>query len=168
MNTDNIEWEKLYTHSKEYAAEHGELEQYEESIDYTARAAIAISVGIDNHYSDEKLHHLYLTEERFSYLDSNFRAELLDCEKVLEYVRAYAEDEDRIALVLARTILSDVKSWMQSLLGKPYRSYFSEEVVEWASTIDTLDFIKDEEIGIPVFYHPAAINAFAEYYIENH
>ena len=169
MNNNTIEWEKLYTHSKEYAAEHGELEQYEESIEYTKSTAIALADYLENFYSDEKLPRgIGLSEAKFEYLNANFQAELLDCQEVLEHVRAYAEDDDRIDFVLARTILSNPKIGIPSLLDKPFSSYFSEAVIEWAHTIDTLDFIKDEEIGTPIFYHPAAVNAFTEWYIKNH
>ena len=169
MNANTIDWEKLYTHSKEYAVKHGELEQYEESIEYTKDTVITLAGSLERFYSDEKFPRgIGLTEAKFEYLDSNFRAELLDREEVLKRIQAVAEDEDRVAFILARTILHSGKSCISSLLSKPYRSYFSEAVIEWASTIDILDFIKDEEINIPVFYHPAAVNAFAEYYIKNH
>ena len=169
MNNNAIEWEKLYTHSKEYATANGELEQYEESIEYTKSTATALAAYLENFYSDEKLPRgIGLSEAKFEYLNTNFHAELLNCQEVLEHVRAYAEDDDRIDFVLARTILSNPKIGIPSLLDKPFSSYFSEDVIEWARTIDTLDFIKDKEIGTPIFYHPAAVNVFAEWYIKNH
>lgn len=167
----SINWGKLYTKSKEHAAEHDELEQYEESIEYTRGTVRALGSCLNAFYRDDKLPKcgigLVYLELRIEYLDETFSAELLDCEKVLEHVKAVAEDDDRIALVLARNILDAHGTVLKRYCAKPFASYFSEEVVEWAKTVDTLDFIKAEELNFGIFAHPALVNAFAEYYIKN-
>lgn len=171
INTNTINWEKLYTMSKEHAAEHDELEQYEESLEYTRDTVRAFGSYLNAFYRDDKLPKCEIDmaypELRIEYLDENFGAELLDCEKVLEHVKAVAEDDDRIALVLARNILDSRGTVLKRFCAKPFASYFSEDVIEWAKNVDTLDFIKAEELNFGIWAHPALVNAFAEYYIKN-
>jgi hypothetical protein len=177
MNHNENDRVALYTKSIEYAKAHGELEDFQESYDYTKDTAVMLSMSLVKRYSDSKFHKLYWYPygEHYEYVNRTYDSNLLDCGKVfLDLYFSSGENMDRVAVVLACTILGEfriARTELRDHFNVELNIKLDEEVIEWAKSIDKLDEINKKSWTGYDFEgntHPAMLNTFAKWFIEKY
>ena len=177
MSNNETDMVALYTKSLEYAKAHGELEDFQESYDFTEDTAIMLGNSLLKRYKDsEALRFFWLMRGyEYEYINKAYDSKLLNCEEVfLDLYFASGENMDRIAVVLACTILGEfwlVRSELHSHFNIDLDIKLDDEVIEWAKSIDKLDEINKKNWHFSDFEgntHPAMLNTFAKWFIEKY